>query len=316
MPSTWKDLKPFLRWFILSAVLFFLAKTLRDHWQEVSAIQMQPAGYGWLAIALLITLLAHLCTGWAWSWILQSLDQPVRGAWAVRAYLKTNIAKYLPGNVWHFYGRISAATKIGVSPEAALLSVVLEPLLMVAAALLIALLSLQQPGMTQIGTTQIGAAQIGAIQVLPTILLVAVLVSLHPRFLNPILARSLKLKGSATKSQTEQILRLKHYPWRSLLGEVGFLLLRSLGFCLTFRAIAPVGFEQIPLMAGSFVVAWLLGFVTPGLPGGVGVFEAVAIALLSRGFPAADLLSGVAIYRLLNTLAEGLGAGLAQGSDR
>jgi glycosyltransferase 2 family protein len=311
MRLTWKHLKPFLRWFILSAVLFFLAKTLRDHWQEVSAIQMQPAGYGWLAIALLITLLAHICTGWVWSWILQSLNQPARGAWAVRVYLKTNIAKYLPGNVWHFYGRISAATKIGVSTEAALVSVVLEPLLMVAAALLIALTSLQQPGMTQIRATQLGP-----IQALPTILLVSVLVSLHPRFLNPILAQLLKLKGSATKSQTEQILRLKHYPWRSLLGEAGFLLLRSLGFCLTFRAIAPIAFEQIPLIVGSFVVAWLSGFVTPGLPGGVGVFEAVAIALLSRGFPAADLLSGVAIYRLLNTLAEGLGAGLAQGSDR
>jgi len=41
--------------------------------------------------------------------------------------------QYLPGNVWH-YGRISAAVKAGVSGSAATLSVLLEPLLMAAAA--------------------------------------------------------------------------------------------------------------------------------------------------------------------------------------
>jgi len=61
---------------------------------------------------------------------LDSLNQPVTSSQFVQIYLQTNIAKYLPGNVWH-YGRISAV-KAGVSGSAATLSVLLEPLLMAA----------------------------------------------------------------------------------------------------------------------------------------------------------------------------------------
>jgi len=69
-----------------------------------------------------------------WTWILYELNQPVSSSQFIQIYLKTNIAKYLPGNVWHYYGRITAAKTAGVSGSAATLSVLLEPLLMAAAA--------------------------------------------------------------------------------------------------------------------------------------------------------------------------------------
>ena len=47
--------------------------------------------------------------GWVWGWILRELDQPVSVPWSIATYLKTNIAKYLPGNIWQFYGRVVAA---------------------------------------------------------------------------------------------------------------------------------------------------------------------------------------------------------------
>jgi uncharacterized membrane protein YbhN (UPF0104 family) len=312
MKILWKRSKPYLRWLILGAVLFFLAKTLTAHWQEVATLQIDPAGFACLTIALGITLLAHVWAGWVWSWILQSLDQSVAGSWGVEVYLKTNIAKYLPGNLWHFYGRIAAATKADISLEAATLSILLEPLLMVAAALLMMLISLPQ-----IGTG--GMSQGGSI-----VGLVVVLASLHPRCLNPVIARLTQLKqkasrppaGHSTRSPSASPLKLKRYPWQSLLGELGFLGLRGMGFVFVFLAVQPISLSQIPAIMGAFVIAWLLGFVTPGLPGGVGVFEAVAIALLKPSFSPGDLISVVALYRLINTLAEVAGAGLVSFSDR
>jgi uncharacterized membrane protein YbhN (UPF0104 family) len=38
------------------------------------------------------------------------------------------------------------------------------------------------------------------------------------------------------------------------------------------------------LLLGAFSLAWLLGLVVPGAPGGLGVFEATAIALLQQRF--------------------------------
>jgi len=79
-----------------------------------------------------------LCLRTLGGWILYELNQPTSSQF-VQIYLQTNIAKYLPGNVWH-YGRISAAVKAGVSGSAATLSVLLEPLLMAAALVMVLLI--------------------------------------------------------------------------------------------------------------------------------------------------------------------------------
>ncbi|WP_426546971.1 hypothetical protein [Dapis sp. BLCC M126] len=60
-----------------------------------------------------------------------------------------------------------------------------------------------------------------------------------------------------------------------------------------------------------FSLAWLLGLVVPGAPGGVGVFEATALTLLEQKFSPGIVLSGVAFYRLISVLAETFAAGLA-----
>jgi hypothetical protein len=87
----------------------------------------------------------------------------------------TRIAKYLPGNVWQYYGRIWAITSAGGSLGAASLSVLIEPLLMAAAALIIALTG------SQLGWGDVSPnPQTRGLQVLG---LCVVLLAVHPRFL-------------------------------------------------------------------------------------------------------------------------------------
>jgi glycosyltransferase 2 family protein len=284
-------LKPYLRWMILGGTLFFIAAALRQHWQEVAAIRMTATGYYYLAIALLTTLLAHIWSGWVWSRILRELNQPAPGLWSIRVYLTTNIAKYLPGNVWHFYGRVMAAKTQGFSVGAATLSVLLEALLMAAAAIAIALIT--------------GVRINWLIQLLS---LFVVLIAIHPKFLNPLLKIAGRLKGKKQEPEPIQILR---YPLLPLLGEAGFVVLRGLGFLLTLSALNPIAPAQIPLIFSAFSFSWVLGLVVPGAPGGIGVFEATAIALLNSQIPTGTILGGVALYRLISILAELMGAGLA-----
>ncbi|MEP0872720.1 YbhN family protein [Trichocoleus desertorum AS-A10] len=288
-------LKPYLRWVVLGGTLIFLAKALKDHWEDVVAIRLEATGWLYLAIALGVTLIAHVWSGWVWGWILQELNQPVSGFWAVAVYLRTNIAKYLPGNIWHFYGRTQAATAVGISLGAATLSVLLEPLLMAAAALLIALVGNRSASW---------GWQI--------VSLLVVLASVHPKILNFGIQLLSRLKGKATDApDNSSSLRIARYPIRPLLGEMGFVGIRGAGFLLTFLAISPLNTSQIPPLFSAFALAWLLGLVVPGAPGGIGVFEATAIALLGRQFSPGLLLSVVALYRLISILAESIGAGLA-----
>ncbi|MCY7284961.1 MAG: lysylphosphatidylglycerol synthase domain-containing protein [Cyanobacteria bacterium CAN_BIN43] len=295
-------LKPYLLWVILGGTVFFIASAIHQNWQEVAAIRISATGYLNLAIAFLITLLAHIWSGWVWSWILRELNQPVTGLWSIKVYLITNLAKYLPGNVWHFYGRVIAAKDAGFSVEAATLSVLLEPLLMAAAALAIALTT----GSRTNGITQL-------------LCLSAVLIAIHPRFLNPLLQLASRLKGKSQDAQAvqnQQPVQIRRYPLFPLLGEAGFVALRGLGFFLTLSALSPIAPAQIPLVFSAFSFAWVLGLVVPGAPGGIGVFEATAIALLNSQIPTGTIIGGVALYRITSIFAEVSGAGLARVKTR
>ncbi|PMB00563.1 hypothetical protein CEN50_02745 [Fischerella thermalis CCMEE 5268] len=296
-------IKKILRWLILGGTLFFLAKALKDNWQGIAAIRIDAAAWAMIAIATGVTLLGHTWAGWIWTWILRNLNQPVPSVQFIQIYLQTNIGKYLPGNVWHYYGRIMAAKNANVSTSAATLSVLLEPLLMAAAALIVALL-----GSLFVKTNTNLTVHIGQILGLFVVLCV-----LHPRFLNLLirLLHRLKTKNSDRTTTSDVSFTMERYPLQSLLGELGFLGLRGIGFILIFYALSPVNSSQIPLLFTAFSFAWLLGLVVPGAPGGLGVFEATAIALLQNYFPAAVVISATGVYRLVSILAETLGAALA-----
>lgn len=306
-------IKPFVRWLILGGTLFFLAHALRQHWQDVAAIRIDATGWGLLAIALLVTLLAHVWAGWVWGWILEGLGYHALGTWSILAYLKTNLAKYLPGNVWHFYGRVMAAKAIGIPLEGAAVSVVMEPLLMAIAALIIAFISNQHLNLA-----------------LQTLGLLTGVTLIHPRVMNPLLK-----KLAATKQKlhphpptpsashpppqppppTPSSPTLPHYPLLSLTGELLFLLLRGAGFIVAVMALYPINVGDVWPLLSAFSLAWMLGLVVPGAPGGIGVFEATALALLDGSIPSGLLLGAVAFYRLISTLAEALGAAIAWGLE-
>ena len=290
------SIKPYLRWIILGVTLFFLAKTLKDNWEQVLEIRISHSGWVSLGTAFLITIMAHIWSGWVWFWIIKEFNQSVNSRWAIRVYLVTNIAKYLPGNIWHFYGRITETKKVGVPVEIAILSVLIEPLLMAAAALVVAL--------------------VGSIQenlFLQFLCFFAVISIVHPRILNPIIKYLVKIKLKFTKSDLDAVneLQLERYPIKPFLGEICFVLLRGSGFLLTMLTFNSIEFNQILLIFSVFSLAWLLGLVVPGAPGGVGVFEATALALLDPKFFPSIVLSAVAFYRLISILAETVAAGLA-----
>ena len=67
----------------------------------------------------------------------------------------------------------------------------------------------------------------------------------------------------------------------------------------------------MPLLFGGFSLAWLLGLVVPGAPGGVGVLEATAVSVLGTRFPMGTVLAAVTFYRLISVLAEAAGAAIA-----
>jgi len=328
---TFTALKPFLRWVVLGATIVFLGDQLRRYGGEMLALSLAPEAYRLIALALVLTIGAHGWAGVAWGWILAYLNYPQPYTWAMQVYLRTNIAKYLPGNIWHFVARVRASQAQRIPLSISMLSVGLEAVLMMAAALILALGSPLPWGIRILG-------------------LGVVLGLLHPRFLRPVLQRLERSKrrqidrinqiDQASQTQPLHLLDPNQqpahqpefrppefcppeqdseqpaapvlpYPWQPLGGELIFVLLRSLGFLTIVLSLYPLPVHQIGRLVSSFSVAWVLGLVVPGAPGGLGVFETTAILLLEGLLPTSLVLAAVTIYRVLSTLAEAIGAGLA-----
>ena len=295
--------KPFLRWVIFGGMLFFLVGVLEKNWQQVAAIRINGSGWLYLAIALLVTMLAHTWAGWVWSWMLREFKQPRNSLWLIEVYLKTNLAKYLPGNVWHFYGRVSKLKEAGVPTATATLSVLIEPILQAAAAVLFIVVGLQVNGAILHKTNA---------SIWPIFGSIAVLMLLHPWVLNPILQMLGKFEGKPKDSPTFDPLafKIERYPFKPLVGSIGFLGLRGLGFCLILVAFTPITWSQLPMLLSTFSIAWVTALIIPGAPGGIGVFETTAIALLDQPYSTAIIISVAALYRLISIVAETMAAGL------
>ncbi len=337
--ETKKITKSIFRWSILGAVLFFLIATFKKHALEVVSLKITGAGWSYLGLSLIVTLLAHIWSGWVWTLILREFNQPIPFFWALRIYLTTNMAKYIPGNIWHFYGRILIINQIGVKGNVATVSVLLEPLLMAAAALIMALL------FAPLQNTSAKELEIGAYNFSRTVIqfgkilgLTGVLVGVHPVILNFLVkflgkaklkkhyqAPNISGKNSENNPENPQNYqqlepgKMQRYPWFPLIGEIIFLGLRGSGFLLAMVAmLQPFDklnlatlISSIFLVLSAFSFAWLLGLIVPGAPGGIGIFEVTAIALLQNYFPPGILLGAIAFYRLISVLAEAIGGAIA-----
>ena len=66
------------------------------------------------------------------------------------------------------------------------------------------------------------------------------------------------------------------------------------------------GGSEILLLTGIYAVAWVLGFVMPGAPGGLGVREVVLLAALDPLYGSATAVGLAVALRLVTTLGDGV----------
>jgi uncharacterized membrane protein YbhN (UPF0104 family) len=299
-----------LRLWISLLSLGFLLAALVGNGQQLLMIRLEAQAWCWLALAVGVSLLSLVVNGLAWTLGLGWLGHRPRWVPSVLLFLRSNLRKYLPGGIWHLASRVQSL-RSGTGPVAqpsgtagALVAVLLDPLLMAVAALML----------VPAGGWQNGLALVA---LLPLALLL-------PRWFQPLLrrleqrrARSLGLEQELVHDlQTLPPPSLDRYPLEPLLAELCFVVMRFAGFaCCVFAFDLQTSLEWPTWLAG-FALAWTVGLVVPGAPGGLGVFEAVLLLRLGVVLPAAPVLAVAFSYRLIATVADLLGAVLVGLDER
>lgn len=209
---------------------------------------------------------------------------------------KANIAKYLPGNVLHFAGRQMIGARLGWPQgsiaTASLLEIALQVVLPCGLAVVLMVLF-----------GRLAMLEKSADWVVPVLLLLTLGAAL--------LLAARGLRHWLPSRLLEPLARLDLPSPRELLPALGWQLLFFVGMAVmawSFYALV-VGYielRHLPVVAAAFLISWVMGFVIPGAPGGIGVREG-AFAALGGVFLTPDVLVIVAVLmRLVTLLGEGL----------
>ncbi|MEZ5947815.1 MAG: lysylphosphatidylglycerol synthase domain-containing protein [Planctomycetaceae bacterium] len=128
--------KPLLKWLLFTIVLIFVAKYGYRQWQQMdfSAVRWEPQ---WLFVAIVLYFIGWIPSAWAWWWLLHAAGQRIPFYPALRAHYCGHLGKYAPGKALALIIRAAMVREHGVSAAFAALLGTVETLVTMATGLLV-----------------------------------------------------------------------------------------------------------------------------------------------------------------------------------
>ncbi len=241
-------------------------------------------------VASLLVTASYPLFALAWRQALIASGAEMPAQTALRIFARSQLARYLPGSVWNFVGRAVMCTRAGIDRTAAVGSMVLENAAAIACALLVFAAT---PPFWPTGLHVLHRLELGLIAAVA-------LVMLHPA----VFARILSLAARVMRSELPDVdlslrrvsVLIAHY--------IAAWLVLGIGFWMFASSVQMLPLRSIPVLAGGFPLAWVIGFVTVFAPGGLGVREGVVVLLLAMFMPVAVAGVIAVAFRLLQIAAE------------
>jgi uncharacterized membrane protein YbhN (UPF0104 family) len=256
---------------LLLGGLVFLLVRLRSILRD-SNIHLSTVAWGWLAGAIVLGIVAVIGSSLIWLVILRRLGAPAR--WPSAAiYLQAQLGKYVPGGVWQYASRGAMARGYGLSIRAVGRSLPIELASTLSAGAAFAVLALGWWGLVAVAAAIVAAS--GAVAYLD-----------DARISLRIAAQTVPLYAAT---------------W----------LLIGVSFWMTARAFLHVSPSDLALYTGAFAAAWIVGLLAIYAPGGIGVREAILVAILHPRIGSADALVVAAASRGVFTVADLIPAALS-----
>jgi hypothetical protein len=75
---------------------------------------------------------------------------------------------------------------------------------------------------------------------------------------------------------------------------------------LQARFIFDVADSHLLLLSGAFALSWIVGYITPGAPAGLGVREVVLVSLLTPALGGGNAVGLSLALRLATTIGDGV----------
>ncbi len=262
-----------IQWIFAIAVVVYAAIVLRRQWTEIHTrlgqLRVEPV---MLIGASLIVFLAYAVLIETWRRVLSAWDTRLRWAVAARIWFASSLAKYIPGNIWSIAALGVMSREQGASPVAAAGSSIIVNALNLAAGLAVVLV--------------FGSRLIPHATVFAVIAAAAIAVALAaPWILPTATAWASRVLGRA--------IPLPRIPPSTTWWSLGGTTFAWCAYGVAFRmfAVAVLGDSAVHgsfvLYIAAYTAAYIVGFVAPFAPAGLGVREVG----ITEGLPLLGLMS-------------------------
>ena len=237
----------------------FVARTLISKWDEVSDAFSQVDAVN-LVLSLFLGLAAMTSIGWIWVTMIVARSHNVRHRNAMAWYFTGQLGKYVPGGIWPIVGRAELAVRNGIPRLDAYASTGLSLVTTYAAAVV---------------TIGIGAAATTGHRLIAVLIAIS-LVLAFAAFSQPSLRAAIIRVATRVSPSASSLTDPKRLA-RLTVVHIPAWILMSLSTSVTATAFG----AKISIADMLFITttSWLAGFVVVGVPGGIGVREAVFTSL-------------------------------------
>lgn len=267
---------------LVAGLVLLLALRLIQLWRR-DPVDFGKVDAAFFVAAIAISVVAVSAYGLVWPFLLRRLGTAAPFAW-ITLFFKSQLGKYVPGSVWQYAGRVGLARGRGVPVQVAFTSIAAE-----------------------IGYSALAAGAVSGLLVGP-VAGAAILVGLAVVALclgSDVGARL--ARGSAVVTATLRAAPVAAALYVLVWGLYG------VAFWSTGRALFAVPTSALARYMGVFALAWLAGLVAVFAPGGIGVREAVIVALLGSRLGEANAIVLAATSRIVLTAIDLVAGAVAFG---
>jgi len=241
---------------------------------------------GWLALGTIVMGVYYFLIVENWRVSMGALGAPLGRGHAFYLIYVSNLAKFLPGGLWNFVGRVALSARHGISPTSASASVLLEVIGFTCAMATLSLVTLSSriEDLVQINRW------------LLLLVAFAMISSVHPRLLN----LALGLAQRFSKKPLPRVTVSYGFMLLLVLRYVLAWFLVALGFVLLVQALSsqPMSFALALFIAGALSISWLAGLLTIIVPAGLGVREVMLTTLLATQMATPIAAAAALAFRL------------------
>jgi uncharacterized membrane protein YbhN (UPF0104 family) len=277
------------------AGVFFVTLRVTHDWDEFATAVAAANPLG-LVAATLAGLSAVTIIGLNWLRLLRTAGAGADARSGLAWFFVGQLGKYVPGGIWPIVGQAELAHRGGISRLICYSSTGISMIATLLGSVVVAVSS----GLLSAHERRLVAAMLGV----GLVAVFACLYSIRVRAR----ARTMIRRWSEVTIEFPDPKRLarqtaRHIPVWILFSAMNVFVLNALGGSVDGRLLIDLTFVTC--------VSWMAGFVIVGLPGGLGVREAVFISMLAGPIGAGLALSVAVVSRIVSIAVDLIGAGLS-----